>query len=47
MGHIFGSSETLIVTDTYQFDDYSKYVVTLFDADEKARGRKEVFPTDC
>ncbi|MEA4964170.1 flavodoxin family protein [Lutispora sp.] len=47
MEHIFGSSETLVVTDTYQFDDYSKYVATLFDADEKARRRKEVFPNDC
>lgn len=41
------SAETLIVTDTYQFDDYSKYVAELFDADEKAKRRKEVFPTDC
>jgi hypothetical protein len=47
MEHIFGSSETLVVTDTYQFDDYSKYVATLFDANEKARRRKEIFPTDC
>ena len=47
MNHIFGSSEALLVTDTYQFDDYSKYVSTLFNADEKARRREEVFPTDC
>jgi len=44
---IFGSSETLIVTDTYQFDDYSKYVASLFDPNEKLRRRKEVFPIDC
>lgn len=43
----FGSCETLVVTDTYQFDDYSKYITTLFDANEKARRRKEVFPIDC
>jgi len=47
MGLIFGSCETLIVTDTYQFDDYSKYVTSLFDASEKARRRNEVFPIDC
>lgn len=44
---VFGSCETLIATDTYQFDDYSKYVASLFDAEEKARRRKEVFPIDC
>lgn len=47
MTYIFGSCETLIVTDTYQFDDYSKYAASLFDANEKARRRKEVFPIDC
>jgi multimeric flavodoxin WrbA len=47
LGFIFGSAETLIVTDTYQFDDYSKYMATLFDAGEKERRRKEVFPIDC
>lgn len=47
MKHIFGVSESLIVTDTYQFDDYSKYVATLFDAKEKARRREEEFPKDC
>jgi len=47
MNHIFGSCETLIVTDTYQFEDYSKYVSTLFNVDEKKRRREEVFPIDC
>lgn len=47
MKHIFGVSESLIVTDTYQFDDYSKYVATLFNAEEKARRREEEFPKDC
>ena len=44
---VFGSCETLVVTDTYQFDDYSRYVATLFDVNEKERRRKEVFPIDC
>lgn len=47
MTRIFGSCEVLLCTDTYQFDDYSKYVTTLWDADVKARRRKDVFPQDC
>lgn len=44
---IFGDSESLYSTDTYQFDDYSKYVADRFDPEEKAKRRKEVFPKDC
>ena len=44
---IFGSAESLIVNDTYQFDDYSKYVSTRFDPAEKAKRREEQFPIDC
>ncbi|AKB28047.1 iron-sulfur flavoprotein [Methanosarcina siciliae T4/M] len=44
---IFGDSESLYSTDTYQFDDYSKYVADRFDPEEKAKRRKEVFPQDC
>ncbi len=44
---IFGYSESLCSTDTYQFDDYSKYVADKFDLEEKAKRRKEVFPLDC
>jgi multimeric flavodoxin WrbA len=47
MRRIFGESESLLVTDTYQFDDYSKYESTLFDVDAKAKRRKEEFPKDC
>jgi multimeric flavodoxin WrbA len=43
----FGSAESLIVTDTYQFDDYSKYVSSMFDPELKAGRRQEVFPVDC
>ena len=46
LGRIFGSSESLVVTDTYQFDDYSKYV-TSHNEEEKDRRRREVFPQDC
>ncbi len=43
----FGEAESLCVTDTYQFDDYSKYETSAFNEEEKARRRKEVFPEDC
>ena len=43
----FGSSEWLTVTDTMQFDNYTKYVASAFDPEAKARRRREVFPEDC
>jgi multimeric flavodoxin WrbA len=47
MKMIFGSSETLLVTDTYQFDDYSKYETSGINVEEKTRVRRDVFPKDC
>jgi multimeric flavodoxin WrbA len=47
LGSIFGSSEALYVTDTYQFKDYSKYNITAFSEPLKAQRRKDVFPIDC
>jgi multimeric flavodoxin WrbA len=44
---IFGPSEALCSYDTYQFDDYSKYVTPRFDPLKKAKQRAEVFPKDC
>ncbi len=41
-----GSSESLVSTNTYQFDDYSKYVND-FDVEDKTKTRREVFPLDC
>ncbi len=46
MERTFGHCETLLVTDTLQFDDYSKYENTLFDPDAKQRRYREVFPQD-
>jgi multimeric flavodoxin WrbA len=43
---LFGASEALFATDTYQFDDYSKYVVTAFNEADKAKRRQDVFPKD-
>lgn len=47
MVRIFGESETLLVTDTYQFDDYSKYETPGVDVAHKEAVRKESFPIDC
>lgn len=44
---IFGYSESLYSTDTYQFEDYSKYVADRVDPEEKAKRRREIFPQDC
>jgi multimeric flavodoxin WrbA len=46
LGRIFGLSESLMVMDTYQFNDYSKYV-NAFDVEEKTKRRREIFPIDC
>ena len=44
---VFGHSESLFSHDTYQFDDYDKYVVTVFDKHHKALVRENQFPKDC
>lgn len=44
---IFGSGETLLSFDTYQFDDYAKFVAPRFDPAEKLKRRNEIFPQDC
>ncbi|SHJ71009.1 flavodoxin family protein [Propionispora hippei] len=46
-GRIFGRVESLYVTDTYQFSDYSKYESSRFDAAHKLKRHQEVFPVDC
>lgn len=46
MERTFGHCETLLATDTLQFDDYSKYENTLFDPDAKQRRNRDVFPQD-
>lgn len=43
---LFGSAEALFSFDTYQFNDYSKVLATRFDAEHKAKRRKEIFPED-
>jgi multimeric flavodoxin WrbA len=44
---MFGASESLFVTDTYQFEDSTKYETSAFDVAGKKKRRQEVFPKDC
>jgi hypothetical protein len=46
---LFGSAETLISTDTFHVEDYSKIVADVLElsVDKKLKHRKEVFPKDC
>ena len=43
---VFGASETLYACDTYQFTDYSRYDITLFDEASKRTHRDGHFPVD-
>lgn len=47
MSIVYGPTQSLYVTDTKQFLDYSKYVNRLFDPKKKAQRHEEVFPQDC
>lgn len=47
MKSIFGFAESLLVTDTYQFDDYSKYAASKFNVPQKEKRRQTQFPNDC
>jgi len=43
---VFDSVERLIVYDTYQFNDYSKYAIDVFDEKEKRKTLENQFPKD-
>ena len=47
MARTFGDCEMLLATDTMQFDDYGKYLSTVWDAAAKRKRHEEVFPGDC
>lgn len=43
-----GAVESIIVPDTYQFDDYSRYAhPPIVNVEEKAERRRTVFPREC
>ena len=43
---VFGASESLYACDTYQFTDYSRYDMNLFDEAAKRAHRDAQFPID-
>jgi multimeric flavodoxin WrbA len=47
MERIFGSCESFFVTDTLQFDNYSKYFAPRFDPEAKKERHRRQFPLDC
>jgi multimeric flavodoxin WrbA len=44
---LHGRVEQLICTDTWQFDDYDKYMASNFDVAKKRKTRETIFPKDC
>lgn len=46
LGHIFSPPKRICAYNTYQFSDYSKYVVEVFSEEEKATYRDRYFKTD-
>jgi multimeric flavodoxin WrbA len=46
LGHIFSPPHRLCSYNTYQFSDYSKYVVDVFNEADKAWQRENEFPKD-
>lgn len=46
MAAIYGSCESMVVCDTKQFDDYSKYECETFDIAEKLKRHETVFPQE-
>ena len=46
MSHTLGSCELLTLTDTVQFDDYSKYVYQMSDLEEKSNRVEKIAAKD-
>lgn len=47
IGRMLTPPSTLYVTDTYQFNDYSKYKMESFSEADKRKRKDEEFPKDC
>jgi hypothetical protein len=43
----FGHTKTYCCYDTYQFPDYSKVEMELYDPKQKALRKEKAFPQDC
>ena len=46
MGHIFTPPTRICAYNTYQFHDYSKYVVKVFSESEKNGYKEKFFPNE-
>jgi len=44
---VFGRAESIVSSDTWQFDDYARIDQDRFDVAQKAARRETVFPEDC
>jgi multimeric flavodoxin WrbA len=44
--HLIGPAKTIVSTETWQTQDYSKYEMSMFDGDARWKRREEVFPQD-
>ncbi len=44
---LMSKPQILYAYNTWQFNDYSKYESSIFDPEEKAEYRKNIFPKDC
>jgi len=42
-----GDTEYVTASETWQFDDYSKYAADMFDVEARKRRHEEIFPEDC
>ena len=42
-----GPAEYVEASETWQFDDYSKYAADMFDVEARLKRHLEVFPEDC
>lgn len=46
VGHVFSPPRRLCAYNTYQFNDYSKYIVEVFSEADKRRYRDDIFPQE-
>lgn len=46
IGHVFNKPNRICAFNTYQFSDYSRYAVEVFDEESKRKYRDDIFPLD-
>lgn len=43
----FGNSTSLVVTSTYQFDNYDKYAISIINGNRRLKRKETIFQKDC